>query len=312
MQANLHAWVASDCADESIYRHLRQGVHSARCLGLRRLNGNVLHAECDSRQEELRNCSLCELLGMNANVPTDICFSFAGLMRRGGATGPHRDGWGIALYEGKGCRTFHDPKPSAHSEIARFVREYPIKSRIVICHIRRANRGRIALENTHPFTRELWGRSWSFAHNGQLRGIKKWPNAHFCPIGTTDSEHAFCWLMDQLRERWQDAPPPRALYLCLAELCGTLAEHGVFNVLLSDSKCLYCFCSTNLVWLTRRAPFQAATLIDEDLTVDFRKETTPHDIVTVIATRALTRDERWVSVARRKFVAFQGGELAFG
>src|ERR1700758_3419506 len=77
-----------------------------------------------------RNCSLCELLGMNANVPTDICFSLAGLMRRGGATGPHRDGWGIALYEGKGCRTFHDPKPSAHSEIARFIREYPIKSRI--------------------------------------------------------------------------------------------------------------------------------------------------------------------------------------
>jgi len=178
---------------------------------------------------------------MNANVPTDICFSFAGLMRRGGATGPHRDGWGIALYEGKGCRTFHDPKPSAHSEIARFIREYPIKSRIVICHIRRANRGRIALENTHPFTRELWGRSWSFAHNGQLRGIKQWPTAHFRPIGTTDSEHAFCWLMDQLRERWQGAPPPRALYLCLAELCGTLAEHGVFNVLLSDSKCLYCF-----------------------------------------------------------------------
>ena len=25
---------------------------------------------------------MCELLGMDANVPTDICFSFAGLMRR--------------------------------------------------------------------------------------------------------------------------------------------------------------------------------------------------------------------------------------
>ena len=24
---------------------------------------------------------MCELLGMSANVPTDICFSFAGLMR---------------------------------------------------------------------------------------------------------------------------------------------------------------------------------------------------------------------------------------
>ena len=29
---------------------------------------------------------MCELLGMSANVPTDICFSFAGLMQRGGKT----------------------------------------------------------------------------------------------------------------------------------------------------------------------------------------------------------------------------------
>ena len=82
----------------------------------------------------------------------------------------------------------------------------------------------------------------------------------FRPIGTTDSEHAFCWLMDRLRERWRHVPSPRALSLSLAELCGMLAECGVFNMLLSDSRCLYCFCSTNLVWLTRRAPFQAATL----------------------------------------------------
>ena len=43
---------------------------------------------------------MCELLGMSANVPTDIVFSFTGLMQRGGKTGPHRDGWGIAFYEG--------------------------------------------------------------------------------------------------------------------------------------------------------------------------------------------------------------------
>ena len=38
---------------------------------------------------------MCELLGMSANVPTDICFSFTGLVQRGGGTGPHKDGWGI-------------------------------------------------------------------------------------------------------------------------------------------------------------------------------------------------------------------------
>ena len=64
---------------------------------------------------------MCELLGMSANVPTDICFSFTGLMLRGGKTGPHKDGWGITFYEGKGFRTFKDPEPSAQSPIARLV-----------------------------------------------------------------------------------------------------------------------------------------------------------------------------------------------
>ncbi len=31
---------------------------------------------------------MCELLGMSANVPTDICFSFAGLIQRGEILAP--------------------------------------------------------------------------------------------------------------------------------------------------------------------------------------------------------------------------------
>ena len=56
---------------------------------------------------------MCELLAMSANTPTDLCFSFTGLTRRGGDTGPHKDGWGVAFYEGKGVRLFHDPEPCA-------------------------------------------------------------------------------------------------------------------------------------------------------------------------------------------------------
>ena len=123
---------------------------------------------------------MCELLGMSANVPTDICFSFTGLMNRGGKTGPHKDGWGISFYEGKGSRTFRDPTPGVHSEIAKLVQRYPIKSQVVIAHIR----GRVCLENTHPFIRELWGQMWSFAHNGQLRGVKKRKLSFYPPIGS--------------------------------------------------------------------------------------------------------------------------------
>lgn len=68
---------------------------------------------------------------MSANTPTDLCFSFAGLRRRGGACGPHRDGWGIAFYEGRGVRVFHDPSPSAQSRIAEVVETHPIKSVLV-------------------------------------------------------------------------------------------------------------------------------------------------------------------------------------
>ena len=33
---------------------------------------------------------MCELLGMSANVPTDIVFSFTGLMQRGGGSDDYR------------------------------------------------------------------------------------------------------------------------------------------------------------------------------------------------------------------------------
>ena len=84
---------------------------------------------------------MCQLLGMNCNVPTDICFSFSGFQARGGATDVHSDGWGIAFFEGKGTRLFLDPQPSATSPVAELVRHYPIRSRNVIAHIRKATQG---------------------------------------------------------------------------------------------------------------------------------------------------------------------------
>ena len=248
---------------------------------------------------------------MSANTPTDICFSFSGLMQRGGRTGPHSDGWGIAFYDGPGVREFRDPHPSCDSEIAKLVRNYPIKSDIVISHIRQANAGRVCLENTHPFIRELWGRNWTFAHNGQLKGIKKQPLSHYFPIGTTDSEHAFCWLMDVIRERFPK-PPKRAstLHRFIQDQCDELRKMGVFNMLLTDSRHLYCYCTTKLSWITRKAPFDQACLKDAELSVDFERETTQTDIVTVIATEPLTTNEQWNRMKTGELIVFHKGEAA--
>lgn len=252
---------------------------------------------------------MCELLGMNANVPTDIRFSFAALAKRGGDTGPHKDGWGISFYENKGCRSFHDPNPSAHSELAALVKNYPIKSRMVIAHVRKANRGRVALENTHPFTRELWGRAWTFAHNGQLKGVKDLPLSFFRPIGTTDSEHAFCFVMDYLVKIFPECPPPKVLDREISDLFAQLRGLGVFNALLTDGRSLYASCSKKLCYIKREAPFGTATLIDEDMQVDFASETTPDDKVIVIATQPLTQDEVWTTVAPDSTLILRGGEV---
>ena len=253
---------------------------------------------------------MCELLAMSANVPTDICFSFSGLMQRGGNTGPHKDGWGITFYEGKGCRSFKDPMPSAQSPIARLVTEYPIKSEAVICHIRQANSGGISLENTHPYTRQMWGKNWTFAHNGQLKDYQdKLPIKFHLPIGETDSEHAFCWLLDQLHFQFPDKEPSnKILFSYIATLSQKINALGVFNLTLTNGECLFAFCSNNLHWITRQAPFGQASLIDAEMAVDFKKETTANDVVTVIATRPLTNDETWHKMSAGEWNLFCLGE----
>ncbi|ENV3666596.1 class II glutamine amidotransferase [Vibrio vulnificus] len=252
---------------------------------------------------------MCELLGMSANVPTDICFSFTGLMQRGGKTGPHRDGWGITFYEGKGFRTFKDPNPSCESKIAELVQSYPIKSCSVISHIRQANRGGVSLENTHPFTRELWGRYWTFAHNGQLTDYQSLDTGRHRPVGQTDSEKAFCWLMNQLEQRYPDIPQDmEQVFAYLASCCETLREKGVFNMLLSDGEYVMTYCTNYLYWITRRAPFGNAALLDEDVEINFQEETTPNDVVSVIATQPLTGNETWQRMKPGEYGLFHFGE----
>ncbi|AWB68778.1 class II glutamine amidotransferase [Saccharobesus litoralis] len=254
---------------------------------------------------------MCELLGMSANIPTDICFSFSGLMVRGGQTAAHKDGFGVTFYEDKGCRTFKDALPSCQSEIAKLIKQYPIKSCCVISHIRQANRGRVSLENTHPFSREMWGRDWTFAHNGQLKGIKLLKLSWYQPVGTTDSEHAFCWLLSRIKDKYPNKAPRdmKTLFRYVDKLAAQLNAMGIANFFLSDGRYLYCHCSNNLHWITRRAPFGVATLQDVEMTVDFKQETTPNDVVTVIATKPLTTNEHWHQMQSGESALFNLGEL---
>ncbi len=254
---------------------------------------------------------MCQLLGMNCNTPTDIVFSFEGFRRRGGLTDEHSDGWGIAFFEGEGCRLFLDYLPSSSSPVADLVRAYPIKSKNVIAHIRKATQGEINLTNTHPFGRELWGQNWIFAHNGNLTHIPAPVSSRFMPIGSTDSEQAFCWLMNELAQRFASCPPAEVLYATLQELSAQLAAGGTFNYLLSNGKTLFAHCSTKLHFLIRQAPFTRAHLCDTDMAVDFSLETSPNDRVAMIATEPLTDNEQWYALQNGDLLMFVEGQIAY-
>jgi predicted glutamine amidotransferase len=247
---------------------------------------------------------MCQLLGMNANVPTDVCFSFEGLARR---ADEHKDGFGIAFFEDKGLRTLVDHHSARESPVAELVRRYPIKSDNVIAHIRKATQGRVALENTHPFVRELWGRYWVFAHNGDLRGFNPRLHAAFKPVGETDSERAFCWLMQELAKSHASVPTIDELTITLRELLPQPAAHGTFNLLLSNGQALWAHCSTQLHCIERAHPFGQAQLADDDVSVDFGAQTTPNDRVAVVATEPMTSNEHWQPMRAGEVRVFVGG-----
>ena len=250
---------------------------------------------------------MCQLLGMNANVPHDIVFSFTGFATRAEA---HDDGFGVAFFEGRGARSFVDSQSARHSPVAEMLRTYPIKSDNVIAHIRKATQGKVALENTHPFVRELWGRYWVFAHNGNLERFAPRLHGAFRPVGETDSERAFCWLLQELNKAHADVPGVTELTSTLRELVPQVASHGPFNMLLSNGQALWVHCSTRLHYLVRQHPFHAATLHDDDLRVNFAAHTTPRDRVAVVVTEPLTRDESWVALPAGALQMFVDGTPA--
>jgi len=252
---------------------------------------------------------MCQLLALNSNVPTAATFSFAGLSARGGATDHHVDGWGMAFHDGAAARVFRDVGRACDAPLAAFLRQHPLRARTVLAHVRKATQGAVALANCHPFQREWLGRSWLFCHNGDLKGFHPALDGSQLPLGQTDSEQAFCWLLQQLHAQFGSGPAPhwRQLAPVLADLVAQIASHGPFNMLLSDGHALYAHASTKLAWLVRQHPFTRARLVDCDLEIDLASANAPGDRMVVVATQPLTAAEPWQSFAPGELRVFADG-----
>lgn len=186
---------------------------------------------------------MCELLGMSARFPTTLHLSMDELGRHGGGSGPHRDGWGIGFLHDNDAIVLREPLSAYTSDWLAFVQQQNPRSHVVIAHIRRATLGSRTLRNTQPFARELGGRMHLFAHNGMVHEIAHDPRfatRRFRPIGDTDSEHAFCALLERLAPMWDAAGPTlEDRFAVVAAFAADLRGLGPANFIYSDGDALF-------------------------------------------------------------------------
>ena len=182
--------------------------------------------------------AMCELFAMSSRHPTDVRASLDAFARHGGLGGPHKDGWGLAYYADEDVRLVKDAEAASHSECLRFIHDHPFVSGVVISHIRKATQGQLAMKNCQPFARELGGRMHVFAHNGDLdmaRLRERMPLRRFHPVGDTDSEYAFCALLDRVPVH---APLHERLG-AVARFAAALRALGPANFLYTDGDGLF-------------------------------------------------------------------------
>jgi len=213
---------------------------------------------------------MCQLLALSSHAPTDLNSWFATFAARGGRTGDHVDGFGLALHDGTACRLFTDTQRASESPLAAWLQHEPLQTRLALAHIRKATQGNVAAANCHPFVREWLGRSWSFCHNGNLRDFNPRLDGSVLPLGATDSERAFCWILQELRRRFRGVAAPAVAQLApvIADLAERIARHGTFNFLLADGETLYAHATTHLHLLAHGADEPRVLVATDPLTTD--------------------------------------------
>jgi glutamine amidotransferase len=195
---------------------------------------------------------MCELFGWSSAAPELPERHLSAFRARGGATADHVDGWGLAYLVDGAFRVEKEPAPAAGSErFAALVGS--TTSALIVGHVRKADFPPVrALANTHPFVHDCCGATWVFAHNGLVPGAVQRSGSVAPPVcradGDTDSEHAFCLVLDALAGCHAQGPGLKdaACVDTLAAAARTIGAFGKFNFLLSDSERLYGYCHDRL------------------------------------------------------------------
>ena len=259
---------------------------------------------------------MCDLLGVCSQQPVTIEMSFTKLMERARTANP--DGWGAVFYRGPDAYIFREPRPGADSRLADNLAQCGVPSQLIISHIRKATQGEVSLRNTHPFCRELNGRLHSFAFNGDVPAIYDLPlpSDRFIPMGDSDAEYAYCYLLNLLTAA-DATDKPQQMSSILYEFGLQLSAMGPANFLYSDSRRLYAFASRRrypnkeeyppgMYLLSRHCEQLPAAIEHEGLRV--QSTTLSPQEITLLSSVPLS-DENWIPLPENQLLVIQDGRV---
>ncbi|HVG63261.1 MAG TPA: class II glutamine amidotransferase [Hyalangium sp.] len=231
------------------------------------------------------------------------------------------DGWGLGYYPGSepaaAVLKEHAPPPGGtiHSELVKAWGK--LESPLFLLHIRTATWGAVSDANTQPFCRSFGGRDWLFGHSGSLRKpLPPPPETHFAPVGSTDSELAFCRLLSWIQGAgWQ-----RLGEVNLERLQAWLMEtntYGPLTLIFTDGQdlCVYADAQdTPGAWLWRvTPPYDRLALGDEEVELDLTKRGAKGHKGVIVCTHPIeSRTElqaRWTPVQPGALVVIRQGAV---
>ena len=228
-------------------------------------------------------------------------------------------GWGFAWYPGNAwaASVIRDPRPVSDNGLTEVLRDWDrFRASTFLCHIRGAAK-RPGEQDTHPFARAYAGRDFTFAHNGQLdqaaaRGLWEQYDNVYEPVGTTDSEQAFCWLLNRMR-----ASGARSFadvgYDVLRQWLGELNALGTLNAVLSDGQDLVVYSDASgfrPLHFVRRVPPHAQTRLENAVvTLDHSDPLDVNRTLLLVATTPMGDD--WTCVGPGHMLVARRGAISY-
>lgn len=228
-------------------------------------------------------------------------------------------GWGFGWYpnDDMAASVVKDTGGRDVKSLATAVSDWRrFRSTTFLCNVRGASK-RYSQQDTQPFQKNFGGRDWLFLHNGDLdkEKLKNLINSEvgfLDPVGITDSELAFCYLLQQVGlekvKRISDIEWPK-----WSSWFRNLDDLGSADIVLSDGQTTLSFHGENskgelFFWRKRPNDSSDQKVGDNSVTIDLSDPQDTYRTVFVISSSKLHGGE-WSKMSQGQLLVIKRGDL---